>query len=260
MDKNYNLIKEIEALLRRLSGPYQAKRYLDLKKVDRELTKIGSKDGVLVDVGASLCLDLLFSVNRYHIYGVAVDLHRQALIIAKSWAKELGIHTRMDFCVADALNLPFRDGQVDIVTSYSSIEHLPKKELAQNWINEMSRIAREGGTIVLTTSNKLWPTYALMRVLNKIGKNMIEAWRAHEFFFHPYEVKNMIEKAGLYPTAFDGRGLYYYDVILRNFPGTTYINLAISKIINLFQNLSCFKVICGRIGFRAIKKSGSHII
>jgi len=242
-------IKEIEALLSRLSGPYQAKLYLDLKKVDRALTKIESKDSIVVEAGAGLCLDLLFFVSNHNMHGVAVDLFKKALITAKSWAKELGIHNRMDFCIADALNQPFRDEQVDLVVSYSAIEHLPRKELAQEWINEMGRITRKGGTVVLTTSNKLWPTYALLRILDRV-----RAWKINELFFHPYEVKDMMEKARLCPTAFDGRGLYYYDVIIPRFPGVAYLHLAISKIINSLQDFSCFKVICGRIGFRATKR------
>jgi ubiquinone/menaquinone biosynthesis C-methylase UbiE len=255
LSKNRITIEEIEALLCRISGPYQAKRYLDIKKVDRALTKVKSEDRILVEVGAGLCLDLLLLVSHHSIYGVAVDISKQALMTGKSWAKELGIHTQMDFCVADALNLPFRDGQADLVTSYSAIEHLPKRELAQKWINEMSRITRKRGTIILTTSNKLWTMHALIHILKRI-----KGRRINEFFFHPYELKNMVENAGLCPTAFNGRGLYYYHVIPSNFPGTMYFNLAISKIINSFQNFSCFKVVCGRIGFRAIKKSESHII
>lgn len=254
MDKDCNSTKEIEALLSRVSEPYQAKRYLDLKKVDRALTKIATENSIVVDVGAGLCLDLLSLVSHRHVYCVAVDLSKQDLITGKLWAKELDIHTRMDFCVADALNLPFHDERADLVVSYSAIEHLPRRELAQRWINEMSRITCKGGTAVLTTSNKLWPTYALIRIRNRIRKP-IEAWRINEFFFHPYEVEDMIKKAGLCPIAFEGRGLYYYHVIRPCFPGSSRFNSAVEKIINLFQNFSCFKILCGRIGFRAIKKS-----
>jgi len=252
MNTNVVSIEQVEALLSQLSGPRQAKRYLDLKKVDRTLTKIGPEASILVEVGAGLCLDLLLLASHHRIYGVAVDFSKQSLTTGKSWTKKLGIHAKMDFCIADALNLPFRDGQVDSVVSYSSIEHLPKRELAQKWINEMARITCERGTIVLTTSNKLWPMYTLVRISKRIRIGLIESWKTNEFFFHPYEVKDMIEDAGLYPTSFGGRGLYYYNILLC--PLTTYINLAISKIINLFQNLSCFRIICGRIGFRAIKK------
>jgi len=80
LNRNGISIKQIEALLSRLFGPIVAKRYLDLKKVDRELTKIKFENGIFVDVGAGLCLDLLFFVGNYPIYGVAVDLSKQSLI------------------------------------------------------------------------------------------------------------------------------------------------------------------------------------
>jgi len=57
----------------------------------------------------------------------------------------------------------------------------------------------------------------------------------------------MIKKAGLCPITFDGSGLYYYHFILPGFPGITRFNSAFSKIINLFQNFSCFRILCRRI-------------
>jgi ubiquinone/menaquinone biosynthesis C-methylase UbiE len=259
LKKNGISIKQIETLLSRVSGPIRAKKYLDLKKVDRELTKIEIENSTFVEVGAGLCLDLLYLTGNHKIYGVAVDLSKQSLTTGKLWAKELGVHAQMDFCVADALNMPFRSGQIDLVASYSAVEHLPKKELAKQWINEMSRITRNEGTVVLTTSNMLWPMYALTKLSNKIGIGLIASWRTSELFYHPYEVKAMIENAGLCPVSFNGRGLYYYNV-LPFFPLTTYLNLVILKIINVFQIFSSFRIICGRIGFRAIKKSKLHII
>jgi 2-polyprenyl-3-methyl-5-hydroxy-6-metoxy-1,4-benzoquinol methylase len=240
------LEKKIEVLFRRVAGgSYEAERYLDLKKVDKFLTPVMARNSVIVDVGAGLCLDIIYFVGSYYAYGVAIDLSKRDMIIGKSWSKELGIKDRIDFCVANALNLPFYDGTIDLVVSYSAIEHLPVKESIQKWVNEMSRITVETGSVVLTTSNKLWPMNPLVDILRKIT-----GWPPSEFQFDPHELKNMIEKAGLRPAAFNGRGLYYYQLI----PKSRHLNLAVGKIINLFQDFPCFKVICARIGFFAIKK------
>lgn len=256
MNKNDSSIKEIEALLRRISGPHYAKTYMDLKKVDRDLTRIEPEDRIIVEAGAGLCLDLLFWVGKYTgLHGVAVDLDKKALTTAKSWAKESSIHCRMDFCLADALRQPLRNGQADVSVSFSSVEHLPERKLAQQWIDEMSRTTREGGTIVLTTSNQLWPSYTILRIFKRISRTWKRA-RANtdELFFHPYDLRNMIEKAGLHPVAFSGRGLYYYNLIRPKFPGVEYLHLGIVKFLNLFQFFSPFHIISGRIGFRAVKK------
>jgi len=239
----------LEALLSKLWDPLEAKRYLNIKKVDRALTKI-HPGNYIADIGAGLCLDILtYMTADRSIKGVAVDISKKDLVIGRDWAKILGVHNRLDLCIASALNLPFRDERIDLSVSYSAIEHLPKREFAQSWINEMARITRKGGTVVVTTSNKLWPTYIFIRITE-----FLKHRRSNEFFFHPYEVKAMIERAGFCPVAFCGRGLYYYELFPSILPGSKYINSAVSKIINSLQNFSCFQVICGRIGFRAIKK------
>lgn len=55
--------------------------------------------------------------------------------------------------VGDTLQLPFSKGTFDIVISTEVIEHTidPKKA-----INEIYRVLKPGGTVVLTTPNKLW--------------------------------------------------------------------------------------------------------
>jgi len=252
LERDNSLIKEIEALLRGISSPHQAKTYLNLKKVDRDLTRIKPKDEVMIESGAGLCLDLLFWVGKkVKLHGLAVDLDKKALKIAKSWSKELGVHSRMDFCLGDAVHQPLRSGQADVSVSFSSIEHLPDRRLAQRWINEMSRITREDGTVVLTTSNRLWPSYTILQILKRVSR----AWNIDELFFHPYDLRSMIEKAGLYPVAFGGRGLYYYNLIPSRFPGAAHLHLGFMKLLNIFQSLSFFSIISGRIGFRAVKKS-----
>lgn len=251
MEESDSSIKEIEALLRRISSPHHEETYLDLKKVDRDLTRIKPDDRIIVEAGAGLCLDLLFWLRKYtNLQSLAVDLDKKALTIAKSWAKELGIHSRMDFCLADALHQPLRSGQVDVSVSFSSIEHLPDIKLAQQWVDEMSRITREGGTAVLTTSNQLWPSYRILQIFRRISR----AWTIDELFFHPYDLRSMIEKTGLHTVAFGGRGLYYYNLIPPGFPGAAHLHLGFMKFLNLFQSFSFFSIISGRMGFRAVKK------
>ena len=251
MKRDNSSIKEIEALLCGISSPYQAKTYLDLKKVDRDLTRIKPQDEVMIESGAGLCLDLLFWVGKkVRLHGLAVDLDKKALKIAKSWSKELGVRSRMDFCLGDALHQPLRSGQADVSVSFSSIEHLPDRRLVQQWINEMSRTTKEDGTVVLTTSNRLWPSYMILQILKRANR----AWGIDEFFFHPYDLRSMIKKAGLCPVAFGGRGLYYYNLIPPGFPGAAHLHMGFVRLLNVFQSFPFFSIVSGRIGFRAVKK------
>jgi ubiquinone/menaquinone biosynthesis C-methylase UbiE len=68
---------------------------------------------------------------------------------------------------ADACNLPFEDNRFDMIISSECIEHTLDPLKA---IREMCRVCKPGGTVCLTTPNKLWyPVLWLSQVL-KIRK------------------------------------------------------------------------------------------
>lgn len=55
---------------------------------------------------------------------------------------------------ADMTQLPFETGFFDRVFSMTAVEFVPELELA---VNELNRVTRKGGTVVLTTLNSLSP-------------------------------------------------------------------------------------------------------
>lgn len=57
-------------------------------------------------------------------------------------------HIKAQFQVADALNLPFADQQFDLVWSCESGEHMPDKQV---FLNEMTRVLKPGGQLILAT-------------------------------------------------------------------------------------------------------------
>ena len=71
-------------------------------------------------------------------------------------AEELGLHGRAPegALVADGLQLPLRDGGVDICCSYNALEHV-----AAPWrfLDELVRITRPGGLVFLGVTNWLSP-------------------------------------------------------------------------------------------------------
>jgi len=243
-ENDQNLVDDLDVFLTKLWGPLKANRYLDIKKVDRRLTKVSAEDHLAIDVGAGLCLDSIRLAKVSRVFCIAVDLQRSALTQGRSWATELGVSKKLDFVVASALDLPFRNSRADLTVSYSAIDHLPSRESVQRWFDEMSRITRPGGGVVLTTSNRLWLFYPAFQ----LACHVLPGFRK-ELFFRPSELVVMMTKAGLRPKAFDGRGLYYPYTR----KGFVHISLFMGKLINSFQDLSIFKVLCGRIGFRATK-------
>jgi tocopherol O-methyltransferase len=63
-------------------------------------------------------------------------------------AKIAGLESKVNFLVADALNMPFPDDSFDLVWSLESGEHMPDKI---KFLQECYRVLKPGGTLILAT-------------------------------------------------------------------------------------------------------------
>lgn len=63
-------------------------------------------------------------------------------------AKIAGLESKVNFLVADALNMPFPDESFDLVWSLESGEHMPDKI---KFLQECCRVLKPGGTLILAT-------------------------------------------------------------------------------------------------------------
>ncbi|MFH1193507.1 MAG: class I SAM-dependent methyltransferase [bacterium] len=59
----------------------------------------------------------------------------------------------VDFQVADVFNLPFKDGEFDIVAGIAFLHHIPSKELRAKVLKEIYRVLAPGGILFLTNWN-----------------------------------------------------------------------------------------------------------
>lgn len=81
---------------------------------------------------------------------------------------------RCQTAVGDVLALPFPDASFDIVLCTEVIEHTPDAATA---IGELARVLRPGGTLVLTTPNRVWhPLIRLANVLKIRPYEGLENW------------------------------------------------------------------------------------
>jgi len=75
---------------------------------------------------------------------IGVDNSEKLIEIAKKrypWGK---------FQVADALNLPFPDNFFDKILSIAILHHIPSSEYRIKFLNEIKRVLKPGGTLMLT--------------------------------------------------------------------------------------------------------------
>ena len=86
---------------------------------------------------------LTFSPYAHHI--VATDLAPQMLAAAKKFTWDQGA-ANIEFKIADAENLPFTDGEFDLVTNRIALHHYPNAHRA---FFEMARVLKTGGCLAL---------------------------------------------------------------------------------------------------------------
>lgn len=82
--------------------------------------------------------------------------------------------------------LPFPDEYFDIVISLGLVEHFPQPSLI---LNELARVLKTGGTLIVETPNLLNPIFTLYKIINR--KKLV--W---EYWWHP---RDLIRQVGSIP-------------------------------------------------------------
>lgn len=141
--------------------------YMSDYDVERRLFLIFSTllDGIALD-GRSI-LEVGCGTGRFSKQIVALGGQLMVVDIGRNLVENVCQQLECKGIVADACKLPFEDNCFDMVISSECIEHTSSPLQA---IREMCRVCKPGGTVCLTTPNKLWyPVLWLSEVL-KIRK------------------------------------------------------------------------------------------
>jgi 2-polyprenyl-3-methyl-5-hydroxy-6-metoxy-1,4-benzoquinol methylase len=90
--------------------------------------------------------------------------------------------------VGSVLDIPFPANYFDFVVCSEVIEHLPLKQIA---LDELYRVLKPGGTIVISTPNRLWYfALILARVFKLRPYNGLERWSGY------FELQSTLKKSG----------------------------------------------------------------
>ena len=106
--------------------------------------------------------------------------------------------------VGDACCLPFEESSFDLVISSECIEHTLFPIQA---IYEMCRVCRPGGTICITTPNKLW--YPVLWLSMKMK---IRNFQGIENWVYPYQVRSAMQMSGVGHIQFSGCHLWPFQI------------------------------------------------
>lgn len=141
--------------------------WLDLKKNDR-----------ILDVACGTG-ELSLHIARKGCETCGIDISKDAIKRAKRLAKRE--KTSLDFIVADAEELPFKDESFDKIVCSSSLEHFNMDLKA---LKEMNRVLKPNGTIILTTDSFTYP----------ISKELKEEHRKKAHVVNYYTRESLEEK------------------------------------------------------------------
>lgn len=123
------------------------------------------------------------SASRKGYFAVGIDPSFKGLLAAKRVAKELSMPSL--YVVADARHLPFSDDSIDIVFSYSVLQHFGKKEVFKS-LTEISRVLKGQGQCLIQLPNK----YGLVNFIRQMQKGYR---KVKEFDVRYWSPKEMLE-------------------------------------------------------------------
>ena len=102
---------------------------------------------------------------------VGIDVSIEIVAEARSQALKRGMDAGQYLC-GDVKKLPLRDSSIDLIISDSTLDHFPTEAEIITALEELGRVLKEGGTLILTIDNKsnlTYPPYCLVQLWMKLG-------------------------------------------------------------------------------------------
>ena len=149
-----------------------------------------------------------YFLNEFSCYGVAIDIEKKALDVAKKNCKNIS------FVQSSALDLPFKDGTFDVVTMWLVLEHLANGT-ESSVLSELNRVSKKGGILIFSTpagsalSKFLDPAYFLTGHRH-YSKNKLEKFLVKNEFC----IKNVTYKGGFF-SAISAIVFYFFKHVLK---------------------------------------------
>jgi len=152
----------------------------------------GSGEGrLLVDVGCSWGRWTI-AAGRAGFSPIGVDVHIDALAAGGRVSRQIGVQA--DYLCSDADHLPFKSESVDLVFSYSVLQHL-ERSLVIRFFKEVARVLRPHGTCLVQLPN----VFGLYSIVQQAKRGFRDA-RLGTFemrYWSRASIRQAVEEAGL---------------------------------------------------------------
>lgn len=149
----------------------------------------------ILNVGSGSGIPAAYLAQKYSCKVVGVDILPEMVTSAVKWANDKGLSDQLDFRVADARDLPFKDNRFDAVISESVNTFVPDREKA---MNEYIRVVKPGGYIGF--SEAIWikePSEELAEIIMESTKQQLKSPKIWENLFRDAGLTDLV--AETYP-------------------------------------------------------------
>jgi len=160
---------------------------------------------IVVDVGSSWGRWSV-AAARAGYFPVGLDVHIDALAAAQRVSRQLGVETA--HVCGDVEVLPFRSGSVDVVFSYSVLQHIDRAKVMR-FFAEAARVLKPGGVCLVQLPNSCG-LYSIMRQAKR-GFRDAAPGTFEMRYWTCGGIREAIEKAGLRDLRLRADGFFSQD-------------------------------------------------
>ncbi len=159
--------------------------YSEKKRFDHSLIPPPKGHMRALDAACGIGYDLAF-LHGLGYETTGFDFSTKMCHLAKTTLRKLDIEEAITLRRGDLRKIPFETHSFDLIVCFSSIDHIPSREQRFRAIEEMARVTRPEGTIIITAPNiNSLLGYILHRPVQSSGIHRLYAtagrWRDNEY-------------------------------------------------------------------------------
>lgn len=164
--------------------------------------ELSPKSGLILDAGTGTArIPILICQQNPQLQIIASDLSKNMLLIGSKNVEQAGLQKQISLELADSKQLPYQDGQFDMVISNSIVHHLPDP---LPFFREIKRVLKPNGAIFIRDLIRPDDEVTMNALVERIGTDSEYNERQNMLFrdslnaaFRLDEVNELVQKAGL---------------------------------------------------------------
>jgi 2-polyprenyl-3-methyl-5-hydroxy-6-metoxy-1,4-benzoquinol methylase len=176
------------------------------------------KEILTEDISGKKLLDAGCGTGWFSKFSCDRGANVTSMDLGEKLLSKVALKCKSEGVVGSILEIPFENNTFDIVVSSEVIEHVPDPYKA---MQELFRVLKPGGTLVLTTPNKVW--YFAIWIANALK---LRPYQGLENWTGWFEMKRKLTKIGF--VKIDMRGIHLFP----------FISKALYPILNFFHKFN----------------------